>query len=149
MPTALSYQDIRAHVLGRDDLADDVRGINASLGLIRRSRGGEWPSEPVTEEFNYIDLVWHECEFREGYSYSYAVHHEDGRYMGCLYLYPMGRRTPLTEDLLRYDVDISWWVTGEFYDAGYYRKVYDAARSWLATDWPFTTAYFSNAEIPQ
>jgi len=23
----------------------------------------------------------------------------------------MGRRTPLTEELLTYDVDVSWWVT--------------------------------------
>ena len=29
----------------------------------------------------------------------------------CCYLYPMGRRTPLTEELLTYDVDVSWWVT--------------------------------------
>jgi hypothetical protein len=148
MPTSLSYQDIRAHVLGRDDLADDVRGINASLELIRRTRGGEWPSEPVTEEFDYIDLVWHECEFREGYSYSYAVYHEDGRYMGCLYLYPMGRRTRLTEELLAHDVDISWWVTVEFHESGHYRALYDGVQSWLASDWPFSAPYFSNAEIP-
>jgi hypothetical protein len=148
MPTTLAYEDIRGHVLGRRDLADDVRGINASLDLIRRTRGGEWPTEPVTDEFDYIDLVWHECEFREGYSFSYAVYHEDGRYMGCLYLYPMGRRTRLTEARLDHDVDVSWWVTSEFYERGYYRKLYDAARHWLATDWPFATPYFSNAEIP-
>lgn len=148
MPTTLAYQDIRIHVLGRDDLEEDVRGINASLDLIRRTRGGEWPSEPVTAEFNYIDLVWHECEFREGYSFSYAVYREDGRYLGCLYLYPMGRRSPLTEDRLRYDVDVSWWVTSEFYEQGYYGKLYDAARTWLEADWPFTAPYFSNAEIP-
>jgi hypothetical protein len=27
-----------------------VRGINASLDLIRRTRGGTWPTGPVTEE---------------------------------------------------------------------------------------------------
>lgn len=148
MPTTLAYDDIRAHVLGRDDLDDDVRGINGSLDLIRRTRGGSWPSEPVTPEFNYIDLVWHECEFREGFSFSYAVYHEDGRYMGCLYLYPMGWRSPLTEERVAYDVDVSWWVTQEFYDDGHYAKVYDAARRWLEADWPFTAPYFSNAEIP-
>lgn len=149
MPRTLAYEDIRMHVLGRDDLDDDVRAINNNLGLIRRTRGGSWPSEELTAEFDYLDLVWHECEFREGYSFSYAVYHEDGRYMGCLYLYPMGRRSPLTEDRLRYDVDVSWWVTAPFYDTGYDERLYVAARHWLETDWPFAAPYFSNAELPR
>ena len=88
-----------------------MAGINASLELIRRTRGGSWPTEPVTEEFNYVDLVWHECEFREGDSFSYAVYDAGGQYLGCCYLYPLGRRTPLTEELIAFDVDVSWWVT--------------------------------------
>ena len=49
------------------------RGINAGLELIRRTRGGRWPTELVTEDFNYVDLVWHECEFRDGDSFTYCV----------------------------------------------------------------------------
>ena len=96
-----------------------MQGINASLELIRRTRGGRWPTEPVTEDFNYVDLVWHECEFREGDSFTYAVYDAGGQYLGCCYLYPMGRRTPLTEELLDYDVDVSWWVTPDAYRRGY------------------------------
>jgi hypothetical protein len=58
-PTELTNDDIRASALTRDHLHDDVRGLNASLELIRRRRGGRWPTEPVTEDFNYVDLVWH------------------------------------------------------------------------------------------
>jgi hypothetical protein len=114
-PTELVYDDIRASALARDHLHDDVAGINASLALIRRTRGGPWPTGPVTEDYNYIDLVWHECEFREGDSFTYAVYDAAGQYLGCCYLYPVGRRTPLTEDLLRCDVDVSWWVTPDAY----------------------------------
>jgi hypothetical protein len=39
-PTELTHDDIRASALTRDHLHDDVRGINASLELIRRTRGG-------------------------------------------------------------------------------------------------------------
>ena len=39
-PRRLTHEDIVATVLGREDLDDDVRGINASLELIRRTRGG-------------------------------------------------------------------------------------------------------------
>ena len=90
---------------------DDVQGINASIELIRRTRGGSWPTEPVSVDFGYVDEIWHECEFREGGSFTDAVYDSRGQYPGCCYLYPMGRRTPLTEELLTYDVDVSWWVT--------------------------------------
>jgi hypothetical protein len=147
-PSNLSYEDIRATAINRDHLHDDVQGINASIDLIRRTRGGRWPTEPVTPEFNYVDLVWHECEFREGDSFTYAVYDDAGQYLGCCYLYPLGRRNPLTEELLTFDVDVSWWVTPDAYQRGYYTKLYAALRHWIATDFPFWTAHYSNAEIP-
>ena len=121
-PRRLTHEDIVATVLGREDLDDDVRGINASLELIRRTRGGGWPEESVTPELNYVDLVWHECEFREGFSFSYVVRDSDAGYLGCAYLYPMGRRTELSESLVHHDLDVSWWVTARAYGAGYYEK---------------------------
>ena len=72
-PAELRYQDIVARALSRADLLADVNGINSSLAVIQRTRGGDWPSGPISEEFDYVDLVWHELEFRENYSYSYAV----------------------------------------------------------------------------
>ncbi len=148
-PTELAYEDIRARAISRADLHDDVRGINSSIELIRRTRGGRWPTEAVSEEFNYVDLVWHECEFREGSSFTYAVYDVGGRYLGCCYLYPVGSRTELTEDLLKYDVDVSWWVTPEAYEQGYYAKLYAALRHWVADAFPFTMAYYSNIEVPE
>ena len=147
-PTVLEFEDLRATVLGRADLAEDVRGINASLELIQRTRGGGWPTEPVTEEFDYVDLIWHECEFREGYSFSYAVYDTAGAYVGCCYLYPMGRRTELSEQLIEHDVDVSWWVTPEAYDRGHYTGLYRALRRWVTEAFPFTAPYYSNREIP-
>jgi RimJ/RimL family protein N-acetyltransferase len=147
-PRRLVREDIVATAITRADLEDDVRGINASLALIRRTRGGTWPSEPVTEEFNFVDLVWHELEFRERYSFTYVLRTTEGGYLGCCYLYPMGRRTALTEDLARHDVDVSWWVTPSAYEAGYYAKSHRALRQWLAAEYPFWSAYFSNREIP-
>jgi hypothetical protein len=109
-PARLTYDDIEATAISRAHLSDDVRGINPSLSVIRRTRGGGWPEQPVTEEFNFVDLVWHELEFRDGMSLTYAVYGPDG-YLGCCYPYPVGRRTHLTPELMAYDVDVSWWVT--------------------------------------
>jgi hypothetical protein len=147
-PTQLTYQDLVARAITRADLHDDVRGINASIALIQATRGGGWPTEPVTEELNFVDLVWHELEFRDGTSFTYAVYDPDGGYLGCCYLYPMGRRTELTEELLRYDVDVSWWVTPDAYERSYYHKLYRALRHWVAEEFPFRAPYYSNAEIP-
>ncbi len=147
-PTELEYDDIRARAISRADLHDDVQGINASIELIQRTRGGGWPTEQVSADFNYVDLVWHELEFREGKSFTYAVYDSHGQYLGCCYLSPMGRRTPLTEDLLKYDVDVSWWVTPGAYEHGYYTKLYAALQHWIETAFPFTKAYYSNTEVP-
>jgi hypothetical protein len=147
-PTRLEQDGLVATMLTRDDLEDDVRGINASLELIGRTRGGGWPTEPVTEDFNFVDLVWHEQEFREGTSFSYVVRDADGGYLGCCYLYPMGRRTELTEALLDHDVDVSWWVTPDAYDRGDYEKLHRALGQWVAEEFPFRSPHYSNAEIP-
>lgn len=109
---------------------------------------GGWPTEPVTEEQNFVDLVWHELEFRERSSLTYAVLDDRGIYVGCCYLYPMGRRTALTETLAGYDVDVSWWVTPDAYACGHYATLYAGLEHWLATEFPFWTPYYSNAEMP-
>jgi hypothetical protein len=147
-PDRLVYEDLVARAITRQDLDDDVRGINASLELIRSSRGGGWPTEPVSKEYNFVDLVWHELEFRDETSFTYVVRHEDETYLGCCYLYPMGRRTTLSEDLLVHDVDVSWWVTPEAYERGQYEQLYRALRHWVATDFGFTSPFYSNTEIP-
>jgi len=147
-PTELAYDDIRARAISRADLDDDVRGINASIELIQRTRGGQWPTEPVTAEYNYADLVWHEVEFREGDSFSYAVYDSGGRYLGCCYLYPLGKRTPLSGELLAHDVDVSWWVTPDAYESGYYEKLYAALQQWVTGAYPFMKPFYSNARIP-
>src|SRR5262249_53070181 len=147
-PSELEYADIRATAISRGHLDDDVRGINASMELIRRTRGGGGPAQPVTAEFNYVDLVWHELEFREGYSFTFAVYDSRGQYLGCCYLYPMGRRTPLTEALLDHDVDVSWWVTPDAYQRGYYTKLPAALQHWTTHEFPFSKPYYSNSEIP-
>jgi hypothetical protein len=147
-PTELRYDDITARAISRADVAADVKGINASLDIIRRTRGGDWPSGPVSEEYNYVDLVWHELEFRENYSFTYAVYDAEGLYVGCCYLYPMGRRTPLDDTMVHHDVDVSWWVTPDAYRRGYYEKLYLALQQWIANAFPFKNAHFSNCEIP-
>jgi hypothetical protein len=146
-PTELEYDDLRAKTLTRADLKADMDGVNSSIELIRNTRGGSWPSEPVTEDFDLLDLAWHEREFRDGTSFAYVVYNDNNDYIGCFYLYPMGVRTELTEELMKYDLDASWWVTAEAYKHGYYQKLYEAMRQWLS-EFPVENVYYSNKEMP-
>ena len=149
-PTQLVYGELEAQAITRDHLDDDVAGINASLDLIRRTRGGPWPTGPVTSEGNFVDLVWHECEFRDGGSYTYAVYHGQHGYIGCCYLYPLGGRTTLTAELAaNHDVDISWWVTPSAYQRGDYTTLCTALRHWLAAYFSLWRPYYSNRELPR
>jgi hypothetical protein len=52
----MRYDDVVTRGLTRDDEAEDVRGINGSLGLIDETRCGSWPTEAVSEE----EIIVHE-----------------------------------------------------------------------------------------
>lgn len=147
-PTELHYEHLVARPLTRNDLEDDLEGVNSSIEIIQRTRGGGWPEEPLQADFDLLDLAWHEREFRDASSFAYVVYDTDDGYVGCFYLYPMGQRTILTEENRRHDVDVSWWVTTEAYGRGEYGVAFAALKQWLAHDFPFQNPYYSNKEIP-
>ena len=147
-PRTLAFEGIVAEALSREHLADDVAGINASLDLIGATRGGGWPTGPTTDDEDFIDLVWHECEFRDRKSYSYALFRSEGGYLGCAYFYPVGIRTPLSPAIADCDIDVSWWVTPDGHEDGYYDRTYRALQTWSTTAFPFTRPHFSNVVIP-
>lgn len=147
-PRSLLHEDLKAIPLSRDDLDADLAAVNSSIETIQKTRGGAWPQEELSKEFDFLDLAWHEREFRDRDSFAYVVYNADGEYIGCLYLYPMGNRTELSEELLEYDVDASWWVTAKAFDEGYYPKLYKGIQKWLTEDFPFAKVYYSNKDIP-
>ncbi len=146
-PTKLEYEDLIAKPLTRDDLKEDLNAVNSSMEIIRETRGGSWPEEELSEDFNLLDLAWHEREFRDSESFAYVVYTSENVYVGCFYIYPMGARTTLTENLLQFDADISWWVSASAHEKGYYEKLYSAIKGW-ESEFPFTEIYYSNADIP-
>jgi hypothetical protein len=70
-----------AHLIKKLQLPPGVTAptrLASSMALINETRGGDWPTEPVTDEYNYVDLVWHELEFRDGTSSAYVVRDDHG-----------------------------------------------------------------------
>jgi hypothetical protein len=147
-PEKLAFDDLIARPLTRADLKADLDAVNSSIEIIQKTRGGAWPEEQLSEEFDFLDLAWHEREFRDNGSFAYVIYNAHDRYIGCFYIYPMGHRTELTDELLQYDADISWWVTSDAYKQGYYQKLYSGLENWLSGSFPFENVYYSNKEIP-
>src|SRR5260370_17893857 len=56
-PTELAFDDIRARAISRADYDADVQGINASIELIRPTRGGNWPAEPVSAGLKILNCA--------------------------------------------------------------------------------------------
>lgn len=104
---------------------------------------------PGDGEENYVDLVWHECEFRDKKSFTFWLEARDRGYIGCAYLYLLGVRRPLTAELAQHDVDVRWWVTPDAFEAGYYQRVLHALEHRVVTDYRFTRPYYSNVWMPE
>lgn len=147
LPEALKHEDLEARPLTRDDLVEDLKAVNSSIDIIKKTRGGSWPEEELDKNFVLLDLAWHEREFRDKTSFAYVIHH-NGKYIGCFYIYPIGGRTLLDDITDEYDADFSWWVTKEAFEQGFYERVYSALKSW-ESELPFGEVLYSNKLIPK
>ena len=149
VPKTLTYQHLKATLLNRKDAKEDLFAVNSSLDLIRKTRGGSWPEEELSEEYNDLDLAWHERENRDGTSFAYSIRDAQGEYIGCIYLYPLGQRQELSQELLAYDFDASWWTTNIAYSRGDYAVLYNGLRTWLDQEFHgFGKPWYSNIVIP-
>jgi hypothetical protein len=147
-PSRLENEDFYARPLARNDIDADLAGVNSSIEIIQKTRGGSWPSGVLNKDEDLLDLAWHEREYKDGDSFAYVIYTNNDEYVGCFYLYAVGVRTPLTEQNIDYDVDASWWVTTDMYENGYYEKVYEALHKWLTENFKFSKVLYSNKHIP-
>jgi hypothetical protein len=125
----------------------DYEAVMSSIDIIKKTRGGAWPTPDLSFVDDQIDLAWHQREFENGTSFAYTVMSPDEtECLGCLYLYPAGFRDDSSKDG---DVDVSFWVTQKAYNNGLYPKLYHALDLWLKTDWPFKKVAYTNREMPE
>lgn len=148
-PKALHYKHLTATTLNENDVQEDLHAVNSSRDLIRRTRGGSWPSTELILEENLRDLKWHAQESRDCSSFAYAVRDAEGEYVGCFYLYPFGMKTKWRDELSGHDVDANWWVTEDAYKKGDYEVLYRGFKGWMEKELVAVgKPWWSNAEIP-
>lgn|SRR3989338_1327723 len=145
-PEMLETTKFRIRKLCAKDVYLDYMAVMSSIGIIKRTRGGNWPTPTLSFEDDLIDLSWHQREFEYKTSFAYTVMNlDETECLGCLYFYPAGFRKEAPEGT---DVDVSFWVTQKSYDRGLYRELYKTIRDWLEKDWPFKKPFWTNNELP-
>jgi hypothetical protein len=133
----------------RDVYADYLAAMS-SIDIIKKQRGGEWPTPELTFEDDLIDLGWHQREFEAGSTFAYLVESAaDHEYLACVYFYPPGHHMTESVEDVPADADavVNFWVTQAAYDRGFYAELYRFIEGWLR-DWPFSKPFLSNLLKP-
>lgn len=134
------------------DVEADCAAVNASVELIRQTRGGTWPRGPITVEEDLGDLREHERLFQANEAFAYTIVDQlTAECAGCFYLYPPHHPLDDTDQTdLKTDADavVSFWVTPEAYQDGLYVALFPFTEAWLRSAWPFHSPYIVNREKP-
>ena len=147
IPEKLEHPKFIARKLTAKDVYLDYIAVMSSIDIIQETRGGSWPTPALSFEDDLIDLAWHQREFEHKSSFAFTVMNlDETECLGCFYLYPAGYRGEAPEGA---DVDVSFWVTQKAYNQGLYPELYQAIKNWLAKEWPFKNAHWTNKTIPQ
>ena len=115
--------------LAAEHNAADHAAWMASIDHIHETpgfRGRRWPF-PMTLEQNLRDVERHQQDFIERSGFTYTVLDRAGEVIGCVYIYP--------SDHPDFDASLRSWVSA---DHGHLDlRVWEAARTWVDTSWPF------------
>ena len=117
--------------LGPQHTESDYDAWTSSMEHIRATPGfpdDNWPQEMTLDE-NRADLEGHARDFADRTGFTYTVLDPQSReVIGCVYIYPSRR-----EDR---DAQVLLWVRASRAELD--GPLWEAVRTWLARDWPFT-----------
>lgn len=145
VPEQLQTSDFIIRKLTYKDAKLDYEAVMSSIDIIKKTRGGDWPTSQLTFEDDQIDLAWHQREFENRTSFAYTVMSlDETECLGCLYFYPPGLRDNSSQNA---DVDVNFWVTQSAYEKGLYPILFDTIEQWLKS-WPFKKVAYTNILLP-
>jgi hypothetical protein len=127
-PRRLAAEGLELEPLGPQHNEGDYAAWTSSIDHIRATPGfpdGNWP-RPMTPEENLRDLERHAADFAARRGFTYTVL-EDGRIVGCLYIYPAREDSAAAQ--------VSSWVTADRAELD--GPLRTAVRAWLREAWPF------------
>jgi len=120
-----------------DAVMSSVEHLKSTFSVISEE---SWP-EGLTLEEDLIDLGWHQKEFTLGFSFAYTVMSlDESTCLGCVYFEPTSK-----DD---YDVAITMWVRESELANGLDRRLFQAVKTWVASEWPFSNPAYPGRDIP-
>ena len=148
-PEKLDCGDFIVRKLTARDVYLDYLAVMSSIDIIKKVRGGSWPTKDLTIEDDLIDLGWHQREFEFKNSFAFTVMNKDEtKCLGCVYFYPPPAGMSSVGGKEDVDLNISMWVTQEAYDDGLYPRLFKAVKDWVEEKWPFKKVAYVNKENP-
>lgn len=149
IPPKLEKETYIARKLSARDVYLDYIAVMASIDIIHTIRGGKWPTSELTIEEDLIDLCWHQREFEFKTSFAYTImNNDESKCLGCLYFYPPQAGMSNAASQADSDVSISWWITQEMYDHGFYDVLSQDIKEWVRSSWPFKKVFWANKTLP-
>ena len=144
VPERFETDEFRLRMLTVNDLVKDYDAVMSSVEHLKSTfsviNEEAWP-EGLTLEEDLIDLGWHQREFTLGFSFAYTVMNLDESVcLGCVYFEPSSKSD--------YDVVITMWVRGSELACGLDRRLFQAVKAWVASEWPFSNPAYPAREIP-
>jgi hypothetical protein len=149
-PPTLKGSSYIARKLCARDVYLDYMAVMSSIEVIKKVRGGNWPSQDLTIEDDLIDLCWHQREFEFMTSFAYTVmNREETECWGCIYFYPPKSEMSSAASKSSAETSVSWWVTQKKYDEGFYEVLCADIKNWVEKEWPFKNVFWANKELPE
>ena len=130
IPASLETPRFRLRMLSVSDVEKDYEAVIESRELLHTMFGGPWPRPGFTLEENLADLERHQQEFLSRKAFAYTVVSlDETRVLGCVYIEP--------SETANSDAVVVMWVRQTEYDNGLDEILFDKARNWISSDWPF------------
>lgn len=141
-PTLVETEDFKIVPLGPDLVDVDFAAYMSSIEHLQKTftRSTGWPHKDITAADAMKDMENEKARFSSRKSFAYAVLTPDGsRERGSLYVRP--------SKVEGYDAEVSLWVTKAEYDAGFDAELYQWAKHWVETEWPFEKVAYPGRAI--
>lgn len=142
VPTLVEAEGFKLVPLGPDLVDIDFAAYMSSIEHLQQTftRSTGWPHADITADEAMADMENEAARFKARTSFAYGVLTPDGtRERGSLYV----SRSPVAG----YDAMVRMWVTKAEFDAGFDAELYQWAKAWIASEWPFAKVAYPGRAI--
>jgi len=115
-----------------EDYQAVMESVSSLKGLF--GEGNDWPPVDLTFDENYSSLKLHEEYFKKRQAFAYSVFSSDGKYLGCVYIYPS--QNP------EFDALVFYWIRDGARTKKLDEKLYSEIKHWLGKEWCFRKVQF-------